>query len=127
MTTDLRERQHSGGGTESIRRRGTERGMTWPFVATAIVLIVLTGVSLLLLTEEAPLPPTSAEQWIANVDGMVTDTREGGGFSQPVEQVGSGVASRAYAEGARTSVREATSAGSGVEDPPDLMTEVREG
>lgn len=127
MATDLRERQHMGGGTDKVRRRGTGRDVIWPFVATAIVLIVLTGVSLLLLTEEAPRPPASMEQWIANVDGMVTDTREGGGFPQPVEPVGSGIDAGAYADGARTSFREATSVGSGVEDPADLMTEVREG
>lgn len=127
MATDLREPQHTVGGADHVRPRGTGRDLTWPFVATAIALIVLTGVSLLLLTQEAPRPSTSMAQWIANVDGMATGTRESGGFPQPVEPVGSGVDAGSYAKGARTSVREATSTGSSVEDPPDLMTEVREG
>lgn len=125
MATDLRERQQTGGGTDKVRRRGTGPDVTWPFVATAIVLIVLAGVSLLVLTEEAPRPPTSVEQWIANVDGMVTDTREGGGFPQPVEPVETTVDGGSYAEGALTGIREASAAN--VQDLPDLMTEVREG
>jgi len=124
MATDLRRPQRTGGGLDVVRHRGPRRGITWPSIATAIVLIVLTGVSLLLLTQEAPQSPTSVEQWVTSIEGMATQTREGSGFSNQAEPVD--VDAGAYAQGAMTGSREASDAGP-VEDLPDLMTEVREG
>lgn len=124
MATDLRRPQRAGGGLDAVRHRGPRRGITWPYIATAIVLIVLTGVSLLLLTQEAPQSPTSVEQWVASIEGMATQTREGSGFSNQAEPVD--VDAGAYVQGAMTGSREASEAGP-VEDLPDLMTEVREG
>lgn len=126
MATDLREQQRTGRGTDAVRRRDPGRGVTWPYVATAIVLIVLTGVSLLLMKEGAPQPPTSVEQWVASVEGMVTDTREGSGFPQQAEAVRFDADAGAYAKGALTSIREASAEGPAFEDLPDMMTEVRE-
>jgi hypothetical protein len=126
MATDLREPQRTGRTLDPVRNRDPRRGITWPYVATAIVLIVLTGVSLLLLTQEAPQSPTSVEQWVASIEGMATETREGSGFSQQAEPVEIDVEAGGYAKSAMTSSREASGAGR-VEDLPDQMTEVREG
>jgi hypothetical protein len=125
MATDLREQQRTGRTLDAARHRGPRRGITWSYVATAIVLIVLTGVSLLLLTQEAPQSPTSVEQWVESIEGMATETREGSGFAQ-TEAVDIDGDAGAYAKGAMTGSREASEAGP-VEDLPDLMTEVREG
>ena len=126
MATDLREQQGTTSRTEPVDYRNT-RPARWPYVATAIVLIVLTGVGLLLLTADPPQPPTSVAQWVANVEGMVTETREGSGFSRPAQMVPTQVDAGAYAEGALTGSREGSSPEPATEVLPDLMTEVREG
>ncbi len=127
MATDLRKQQGTTSRTKAVRPERLEPGSRWPVVAAGIVLVVLAAVAVLVFTQEGSQPVVGPDHWATNVEGMMTDTREGGGFPQPVEPVWAGVDAGAYAEGARTSFREATSAGSGVEDPPDLMTEVREG
>ena len=84
MATDLRKarttrveetRQDQGGSTKHSR---------WPYVATAIVLAVLATVTAIVLTQEAPRPSTSIEQWRSNVEGTMTDIREGSGYA-PIE------------------------------------------
>ncbi len=71
-------------------------------------------------------PATSVEQWVASIEGMATDTREGSRFPQQAEPVRINADAGVYAKGALTSIREASEAGP-VEDLPDLMTEVCEG
>jgi hypothetical protein len=108
--TDLKE-QRIGVGMEPIHRASRRRGSRWPYVATPIVLIVLTGVGLLLLREEAPQPSTSAKQRVATIEGMATDTPEGGGFTPPAEPVRIDVDAGSYVKGAFTSIREASADG----------------
>lgn len=126
MATDQRQARTTGVEETRQDQRGSTKHSRWPYIATAIVLIVLTGVSLLLLTAE-PQPQTSVEQWVASVEGMATDTREGSGFPQQAEPVRINADAGAYAKGALTSIREASADGPAFEDLPDLMTEVREG
>ena len=61
--------------------------------------MVLAAVTVLVLGQEAPRPSTSTEQWRTNVEGMMTDIREGSGYAT-IEPSGA---------------------------VPDLMTDVREG
>lgn len=99
MATDLREARTTRVEETRQEQRGSTKASRWPYVATAIVLAVLATVTVLVLTQEAPRPSTSTEQWRSNVEGTMTDIREGSGYAtiEPSDAV------------------------------PDLMTDVREG
>jgi hypothetical protein len=99
MATDLRKARTTRVEETRQDQRGSTKRSRWPYVATAIVLAVLAAVTVLVLTQEAPRPSTSTEQWQSNVEGTMTDIREGSGYTtiEPSDAV------------------------------PDLMTDVREG
>lgn len=99
MATDLRKARTTRVEETRQDQRGSTKPSRWPYVATAIVLAVLATVTVLVLTLEAPRSSTSTEQWRSNVEGTMTDIREGSGYAtiEPSDAV------------------------------PDLMTDVREG
>ena len=127
MATDLRKARTTRVEETRQGQRGSTKHSRWPYVATAIVLAVLATVTVLILTQEAPRPSTSTEQWRGNVEGTMTDIREGSGFSQPAEIVPTRVDAGTYAEGALTGSREGSASEPATDVLPDLMTEVREG
>ena len=104
MTTDLRETQRSPIQPEASRLPPTRLDPRWPYVATAIVLAVLAAVTLLVLAQGAPRPSASPEQWQRNVEGMMTNIREGSGYA-PVEARHT-QPSRGYAKYVRSAVTE---------------------
>jgi hypothetical protein len=108
MDTDLRETQGTSIEPEASRLPPTCLDPRWPYVATAIVLAVLAAVTVLVLTQGAPRPSASPEQWQRNVEGMMTNIREGSGYA-PVEDAPHTQPSRVYAnylKGALTESRE---------------------
>ena len=101
MATDLREEQRASTQAAATRRRRDKRDLRWPYVATAIVLVVLAAVTVLVIARDPSRTPASSEVWRSNVEGMMTDVREGSGYapavaSEPIT----------YANGAFTGDRE---------------------
>ena len=80
MATDLRKARTTRVEETRQDQRGSTKHSRWPYVATAIVLAVLAMVTVLVLTQEAP-PSTSTEQWRSNVEGTMTNIREGSGYA----------------------------------------------
>jgi hypothetical protein len=125
MATDLREKQGATVRPKAARPRRREPGARWPFVATGIVLVVLAAVAVFVITQGRSQPVFGPDHWAANVEGMMTDAREGSGYApiaatEPItyphglENPGAYVSTGdpgAYAQGALTDNRE----GSGYE------------
>jgi len=81
MATDLREKQRPSSQPVAIRRRSADGDPRWPYVATAIVLVVVAAVTALVLAQGTSRTPASREVWRRNVEGMMTDVREGSGYA----------------------------------------------
>ena len=153
MATDLRKQQGTTSRTKAVRPERLEPGSRWPVVAAGIVLVVLAAVAVLVFTQGGSQPVVGPDEWSTNVEGMMTDVREGSGYAPvagPVsityphglENPGAGAYTSmanpgAYAQGALTGNRE----GSGYEPvrigprvslgstsyADDALTEIREG
>jgi hypothetical protein len=130
MATDLRKARTTGVEETRQDQRGSTKHSRWPYVATAIVLAVLVAVAVLVFTQGGSQPVVGPDQWATNVDGMMTDVREGSGYAptepsdaipdlmtdvreasgyQPVEPTDPRhpLGSTRYADSALTKVREA--------------------
>jgi hypothetical protein len=80
MATDLREKQGTTVRPKAVRRGRREPGARWPIVATGIALVVLAAVAVLVITQGRSQPDFGPD-WSANVEGMMTDAREGSGYA----------------------------------------------
>jgi hypothetical protein len=81
MATDLREKQGTTVRPAAVRPGRPEPRVRWPFVATGIVLVVLVAAAVLVLTQGGPQPVFGPDHRAANVEGMMTDAREGSGYA----------------------------------------------
>jgi hypothetical protein len=120
MATDLRQKQGTTVRPEPVRPGPPEPGTRWLFVATGIVLVVIAAVAALVFTQGRSQPGFGRDHWAANVEGMMTDVREGSreapeaaaepithphGLENPGTYVSTGDRG-AYAQGALTGNRE---------------------
>ena len=106
MATDLRKQQGTTSRTKAVRPERLEPGSRWPVVAAGIVLVVLAAVAVLVFTQGGSQPVVGPDQWATNVEGMMTDVREGSGYA-PV----AGPVSVTYPHGALTENREGSGYG----------------
>jgi hypothetical protein len=107
MATDLRENQRTSIEPVAIRRRQLNRDPRWPYVATAIVLVVLAAVTVLVIAQGTSRTPASSEVWRRNVEVMNTNVREGSGYAEVFPPAtGHFPGHSFYAEGTSTEIRE---------------------
>jgi hypothetical protein len=124
MSIDLREKQGTTVRPEAIRSGRPGPGTPWPFIVAGLVLAVVAAVTMLVFTQATE--PASVRDHRVDVEGMMTDVREGSGYAPvagtepivyPHGLENPGAYPRtwdpgAYARGALTGSREGSGSGS---------------